>query len=151
MSLMFASSFFFFLLVEFASCYIFALHGFLLATCLNPFYSSACSFFFLLCAVVLLVVGHWVVGCTTPQPVEGCSGVQSSTASSEWVRAPSRRVKPPTKSFSTCSLVCFEACCCVRPVWTSLDTNVKHGEAWRQIRQCFLSARALAGSRSARP
>lgn len=43
---MFASSFFFFLLVEFASCYIFALHGFLLATCLNPFYSSACSFFF---------------------------------------------------------------------------------------------------------
>ncbi|XP_053541977.1 DENN domain-containing protein 5B isoform X3 [Ictalurus punctatus] len=38
------------------------------------------------------------------EPVEGCSGVQSSTASSEWVRAPSRRVKPPTKSFSTCSL-----------------------------------------------
>ncbi|XP_053496927.1 DENN domain-containing protein 5B isoform X10 [Ictalurus furcatus] len=58
------------------------------------------------------------------EPVEGCSGVRSSTASSEWVQAPTRHLKPPTKSFSTCSLVCFEACCCVRPVRTSLDTNV---------------------------
>lgn len=151
MSLMFASSFFFFFVGRVCFLLYLCLAWLSISYVFESILFIRMFFFFLLCAVVLLVVGHWVVGCTTPQPVEGCSGVQSSTASSEWVRAPSRHVKPPTKSFSTCSLVCFEACCCVRPVWTSLDTNVKHGEAWRQIRQCFLSARALAGSRSARP